>query len=154
MRERREEAKGRARRHRDIAFADRARNSPCNRRGQGGLGFLALAGRAVRRLGDSAPRWPAGSPAQWQRLAEAPDVDLHRTARSLHQAKGRGWLRVGVSKPKFIFLAATVAARNKVTTKTRAYWRGCARSNGRGQIARSPTDASQATLIVTCHPVL
>ena len=36
----------------------------------------------------------------------------------------RGWLRVGVSKPNFI-LAATVAARNKVTTKTRAYWRGC-----------------------------
>ena len=29
--------------------------------------FLALAGPAVRRLGDSAPRWPAGSPAQWQR---------------------------------------------------------------------------------------
>ena len=36
----------------------------------------------------------------------------------------RGWLRVGVSKPQFI-LVATVAARNKVTTKTRAYWRGC-----------------------------
>ena len=32
---------------------------------------------------------------------------------------------------------------------------GMARSNGRGQIARSPTDASQATtLIVTCNPVL
>ena len=31
------------------------------------LVFLALAGPAVRRLGDSAPRWPAGSPAQWQR---------------------------------------------------------------------------------------
>ena len=28
---------------------------------------MALAGPAVRRLGDSAPRWPAGSPAQWQR---------------------------------------------------------------------------------------
>ena len=42
-------------------------DSPCTRCGQGGLGFLALAGRAVRRLGDSAPRWPAGSPAQWQR---------------------------------------------------------------------------------------
>ena len=32
-----------------------------------GLVFLALAGPAVRRLGGSAPRWPAGSPAQWQR---------------------------------------------------------------------------------------
>ena len=31
-----------------------------------GLVFLALAGPAVRRLGDSAPRWPAVSPAQWQ----------------------------------------------------------------------------------------
>ena len=29
--------------------------------------FLALVGPAVRLLGDSAPRWPAGSPAQWQR---------------------------------------------------------------------------------------
>ena len=29
--------------------------------------FLVLAGPAVRRLGDSAPRWPAGSPAQWRR---------------------------------------------------------------------------------------
>ena len=28
--------------------------------------FLALVGPAVRLLGDSAPRWPAGSPAQWQ----------------------------------------------------------------------------------------
>ena len=34
---------------------------------KGELAFLALAGRAVRRLGDSAPRWPAGSPGQWQR---------------------------------------------------------------------------------------
>ena len=67
VRERREEAKGRARRHRDIAFAHRARNDPCDQCGQGGLVFLALAGPAVRQLGDSAPRWPAGSPAQWQR---------------------------------------------------------------------------------------
>ena len=67
MRERREEAKCRARRHRDIAFAHRAWNSPCNRCEQDGLGFLALAGPEVRRLGDSAPRWPAGLPAQWQR---------------------------------------------------------------------------------------
>ena len=52
---------------REIAFAHRARNGPCDRCGQGGLVFLALAGPAVCRLGDSAPRWPAGSPAQWQR---------------------------------------------------------------------------------------
>ena len=67
VRERREEATGRAQRHRDIAFAHRARNDPCDPCGQGGLVFLACAGPAVRRLGDSAPRWPAGSPAQWQR---------------------------------------------------------------------------------------
>ena len=65
-REQREEAKGRARRHWDIAFVHRARNNPCDQCGQDGLSFLALAGPAVRRLGDSAPRWPAGSPAQWQ----------------------------------------------------------------------------------------
>ena len=56
VRERREEAKGRARRHGDIAFAHRARNDPCDQCGQGGLVFLALAGPAVRWLGDSAPR--------------------------------------------------------------------------------------------------
>ena len=65
LRERREEAKGRAQRHRDIAFAHRARNGPCDRCGQGGLAFLALAVPALRRLGDSAPRWPAVPPAQW-----------------------------------------------------------------------------------------
>ena len=70
VRERREGAKGRARRHQDIAFAHRARNDPCDQCVQGRLVFLALAGPAVRLLGDSAPRsprWPAGSPAQWQR---------------------------------------------------------------------------------------
>ena len=67
VRERRKEAKGRARRHRDIAFAHRARNDPCDQCEQGGLIFLALVGPAVRLLGDSAPRWPAGSPAHWQR---------------------------------------------------------------------------------------
>ena len=59
VRERREEAKGRARRHRDIAFAHRARNDPCDQCGQGRLVLLALVGPAVRLLGDSAPRWPA-----------------------------------------------------------------------------------------------
>ena len=56
-----------ARRHQEIAFAHRARNDPCDQFGQGGLVFLALVGPAVRLLGDLAPRWPAGSPAQWQR---------------------------------------------------------------------------------------
>ena len=60
-RERREEAKGTARRHRDIAFAHHARNDPCDEHVQDGLVFLALAGPAVCRLGDSAPRWPADS---------------------------------------------------------------------------------------------
>ena len=34
--------------HRDIAFAHRARNDPCDRYGQGGLVFLAFVGPAVR----------------------------------------------------------------------------------------------------------
>ena len=65
-------------RHRDIAFAHRTRNDPCDRCGQSGLAFLVpeLAGPSVRRLGYSAPRWPAGSPAQWQRPQE----------------RGRGWV--------------------------------------------------------------
>ena len=64
---RREEAKGGTRRCRDTAFTWCVWKSPRSQCGQGELVFLALAGRAVRRLGDSAPRWPAGSPAQWQR---------------------------------------------------------------------------------------
>ena len=84
---RREEAKGRARRHRDTSFGHRTRDDPCGECGQDGLVLLALAGPAVRRLGGSAPRWPAGSPAQWQR-PEAPDVGyLRRTARSRHQTQ-------------------------------------------------------------------
>ena len=50
-----------------IAFALRVRNDPRDQCGPGGLIFLALVGPAVRLLGDSAPRWPVGSPAQWQR---------------------------------------------------------------------------------------
>jgi hypothetical protein len=41
-----------------------------------------------------------------------------------------GWLRVGVRKPRLV-LAGTNAARNEVTTKARAYWRGCAGSLSR-----------------------
>ena len=36
----------------------------------------------------------------------------------------RSWLRVVVSKPQLI-LAGAETTTNKVTTKTRAYWRGC-----------------------------
>ena len=43
MRERREEAKDGARKHRDIALVHHARNSPCDRRERGGFVFLALA---------------------------------------------------------------------------------------------------------------
>ena len=78
----------------DIAFAHRAWISPCNRCEQGGLGFLALAGPEVRRLGDSAPRWPAGLPAQWP-VAEAPDAGLRHVARSNHRTRPGGafvWL--------------------------------------------------------------
>ena len=64
---RREEAKGGTQRCRDTAFTWCVWKSPRSQCGQGELVFLALAGRAVRRLGESAPRWPAGSPAQWQR---------------------------------------------------------------------------------------
>ena len=97
-RERREEAKGRARRHRDIAFAHRARNDPCDECGQDGLVFLALAGPAVRRLGDSAPRWPAGSPAQWQR----PRMWICVGPRDPATKPSRGWLRVVVRKPRLV----------------------------------------------------
>ena len=51
------------------------------------------------------------------------------------------------------YARAGLGAIFKPTTQARDT-DGMARSNGRGQIARSPTDASQATLIVTCHPVL
>ena len=59
-----------------------------------------------------------------------------------------------IKQEKFPLCAcAGLGASFKPTTQARDT-DGMARSNGRGQIARSPTDASQATLIVTCHPVL
>ena len=73
-----------------MAFAYRARNDPCDQCGQGGLGFLALAGPAVRWLGDSAPRWPAGSPAQWRRPRMWTCVGPHDPATK----PSRGCLRV------------------------------------------------------------
>ena len=112
----REAANGRARRQRDIAFAHRARNDPCGQCGQGGLVFLALAGPAVRRLGDSAPKSPAGSPAQWQR----PRVWICVGSRDPATNPSRVWLRVAVRKPRLLLAGAEPTA-NKVTTKTRAY---------------------------------
>ena len=64
---RREEAKGGTRRCRDTAFTRCVWESPRSQCRQGGFVLLALACSAARRLGESAPRWPAGSPAQWQR---------------------------------------------------------------------------------------
>ena len=64
---RREEAKDGTRRCRDTAFTRCVWESPRSQCGQGGFVLLALVGPAVHLLGDSAPRWPAGSPAQWQR---------------------------------------------------------------------------------------
>ena len=117
----REEAKGRARRHGDIAFAHRARNDPCDQCGQAGLVFLALAGPAVRRLGDSAPRrWPAGSPAmspaQWQR----PRMWICVGPRDPATKPSRGWLWVVVRNPRLI-LVEIASARNNVTAKARAF---------------------------------
>ena len=99
-RERRDEAKkGRARRHHHRPPGHRtlhsrtahcARNDTCDRRGQGGLVFLALVGPAVRLLGDSAPRWPAGSPAQWQR----PQMWICVGPRDPSTKPSRGCLRV------------------------------------------------------------
>ena len=108
VRERREEAKGRARRHGDIAFAHRTRNDPCDQCGLGGLDFLVLVGPAVRLLGDSAPRWPvAGSPAQWQR----PRMWICVRPRDPPTKPSRGWVRVVVRKPRLV-LAKSRATRN------------------------------------------
>ena len=75
-------------------MAHRARNDLCDQCGQGGHIFLALAGPAVRRLGDSAPRWPAGSPAQWQTPGKWGCVGTRDRATK----PSRGWLRVAYLK--------------------------------------------------------
>ena len=84
------------------------------------LNCLALvAGFAARRLGDSAAWRPVGSPAQWQKPGKWGCVGTRdRTTKP-----SRGWRWVVVRKLRLV-LAATVAARNKVTKKIRAYWLG------------------------------
>ena len=74
---------------------------------------------------DSAPRWPAGSPAQWQR----PRMWTCVGPRDPPTKLSRGWLRVVVRKPRLVLLEFR-ATRNKVTAKPRSYCRGCAPRRG------------------------
>ena len=104
----------------DTAFTWCAWESPRSQCGQGGFVLLALACSAARRLGESAPRWPAGSPAQWQR----PRMMICVGPRDPSTKPNRGWLRVVVRKPRLV-LGGIRATWNKVTAKARAYWRGC-----------------------------
>ena len=117
---RREEAKGGTRRCRDTAFTWCAWESPRSQCGQGGFVLLALACSAARRLGESAPRWPAGSPAQWQR----PRMWICVGPRDPPTKPSRGWLRVVVRKPRLVLFEYR-ATRNKVTATPRSYWWGC-----------------------------
>ena len=57
---------------------------------------MALACSAARRLGESAPRWPAGSPAQWQKLR----MWICVGPRDPPTKTIRGWLWVVVRKPR------------------------------------------------------
>ena len=70
-------------------------------------------------------------------VAARPAPPDRRRVRRRHATFGTRWLR------------PTRALRFKYTMQARST-DGMAWSNGRGQITRSPTDASQATLIVTC----
>ena len=60
--------------------------------------------------------------ANWQKKMCLNSTFFRYSARSPHRATkpSRGWLRVGVSKPQFILVAA-VAARNYVTATPRSY---------------------------------
>ena len=126
---RREEAKGGTRRCRDTAFTWCAWESPRSQCGQGGFVLLALACTAARRLGESAPRWPAGSPAQWQR----PRMWICVGPRDPSTKPSRGWLRVVVRKPRLVLFEYR-ATRNKVTAKQRSYCRGCPNTQPRATI--------------------
>ena len=75
-------------------------SEPVRQCGQGGFLLLALACSAARRLGESAPRWPAGSLAQWQR----PRMWICVGPRDPSTKPSRGWLRVVVRKPRLVLL--------------------------------------------------
>ena len=97
------------------AFTWCAWESPRSQCGQGGFVLLALACSAARRLGESAPRWPAGPPAQWQR----PRMWICVRPRDPSTKPSRGWLRVVVKKPRLV-LAEFSETRNKVTATPRS----------------------------------
>ena len=130
---RREEAKGGTRRCRDTAFTWCAWESPRSQCGQGGFVLLALACSAARRLGESAPRWPAGSPAQWQR----PRMWICVGPRDPDTKPSRGRLWVGVRKPRLVLLGFK-ATRNKVTATPRSYCRGCIKTRPRRAFGKRP----------------
>ena len=91
---RREEAKSGTRRCRDTAFTWCVWESPRSQCGQGGFVLLALACSVARRFGESAPRWPAGSPPQWQRPRMRGCV---RTRDRIAKPRWR-WVRIGHAK--------------------------------------------------------
>ena len=84
-----------------------------------GAGLVVVASE---NLGGSCHcEWP--NAREGERQEEAKGGTRDRTTKP-----SRDWLWVVVRKPRLIFdLVATVATRQKVTTKTRAYWRGCER---------------------------
>ena len=88
--------KGRARGHRDIAFAHRARNDPCDRCGQGGACFPGACGP-----GGSSARWLGAEVARrlTSPVAEASDAGVRDMARSGRQ-----------TQPGRLFIAKTKAA--------------------------------------------
>ena len=90
----------RSRRCRNTACAGCVWDSTWGRCRRGELDFLSLACSAARRLGDSAPCRPAGSPAQWQKRPRMRGCVKTRD----RTAKPRWrWVRIGHAKrtPEF-----------------------------------------------------
>ena len=110
---------------------------------------LRVAGRAVRRLGDSAPRWPAGSPAQWQR----PRMKICVGPRDPDTKPSWGRLCVVVRKPRLVSAEIRVTWNNKVTAKARAYWRGCTAAERRARAWLGSTASSPPSLRVSSLPI-
>ena len=105
--ERREEAEGGTRRCRDTVFTWCVWNRAWGQRERTGLNFLARAGLAACRLGDSAAWLPVGSPAQWQTPGKWGCAGTSDRATK----PSWGWLRVIVRKPRLV-LAELRATRN------------------------------------------